>query len=353
MLTSLLCRSALLLLAVALSACAFRAAPRVQYRLPAVSVQAVGAPYVRDARADFAELFCGVLATYAEWPSCGDVIEGARPPAVSIGPIPTGTSVLVVPGILSQCFERSGIAALSDAATILEAKNVHVRGISVSGLGSSTTNASQIRDFLQKNPGRHILVGYSKGIADIMEAVAMFPEIRPSIRAVVSLAGAVYGSRLPDLLEGDFLSGLQETLRSSGMGDCEVRDAGGVQSLTRAARYSAALSYPAQALPSYSVAAVAPRNKTSKVLQPLWDRLEAYSLDHDSQVIAEESVVPGSTYLATLIADHWAVALPMGSLPEPRRSRVLKYVDQNRYPRPALLEAIVRFIIRDEARPKD
>jgi len=39
-----------------------------------------------------------------------------------------------------------------------------------------------------------VLVGYSKGVPDIFEFLADYPELVPRVDAVVSIAGAVNGS---------------------------------------------------------------------------------------------------------------------------------------------------------------
>ena len=43
---------------------------------------------------------------------------------------------------------------------------------------------------------RLVLIGYSKGAPDILEAVVAYPEIRRRVAAVVSAAGAIGGSAL-------------------------------------------------------------------------------------------------------------------------------------------------------------
>ena len=48
----------------------------------------------------------------------------------------------------------------------------------------------------EDGPPRVVLVGYSKGAPDILEAIVNYPEIRPRVAAVVSAAGAVGGSPL-------------------------------------------------------------------------------------------------------------------------------------------------------------
>ena len=79
---------------------------------------------------------------------------------------------------------------------------------------SSERNARSVRDALMALPhedaaGRVVLLGYSKGIVDILEAVVSYPEIRPRVAAVVSLAGAVGGSPLANVAG-------QAVLRKSG-----------------------------------------------------------------------------------------------------------------------------------------
>ena len=73
--------------------------------------------------------------------------------------------------------------------------------LKVDALSSSANNARQIRDALMAMPAepappRLVLLGYSKGTPDILEAVVAYPEIRDRIAAVVSIAGAVGGSPL-------------------------------------------------------------------------------------------------------------------------------------------------------------
>ena len=55
-------------------------------------------------------------------------------------------------------------------------------------------------------------------------------------------------------------------------------------------------------------------------------------------------MIPGSTLLALLNADHWAVAVPLA---ESHEFIAGVLVDQNKFPREALMEATVRYIERD------
>ena len=85
----------------------------------------------------------------------------------------------------------------------------------------------------------------------------------------------------------------------------------------------------------------------SQVLEVPWGALHVYSLDEDSQMIADDAIVPGGRFLAVARAGHWAVALPFDETTDPEeRRRALKAVDRNTYPRAALLEAILRMVTR-------
>ena len=65
---------------------------------------------------------------------------------------------------------------------------------------------------------------------------------------------------------------------------------------------------------------------------------------NDSQAIFYDQVVAGSTLVAYLNADHWAVAVPIARV---HTTIAALLVTQNAYPREALAEAIMRFVEED------
>jgi len=65
---------------------------------------------------------------------------------------------------------------------------------------------------------------------------------------------------------------------------------------------------------------------------------------NDSQVIFYDQVVPRSTLVGYLNADHWAIVVPIARTHETIGSM---FVTQNAYPREALLEAVLRFVEED------
>ena len=67
---------------------------------------------------------------------------------------------------------------------------------------------------------------------------------------------------------------------------------------------------------------------------------------NDSQVLFYDEVIPGSTLVGYVNADHWAMALPIA-----RKHDTIGalFVTENAYPREALMEALLRFVEEDLA----
>jgi pimeloyl-ACP methyl ester carboxylesterase len=310
---------------------------------------------VTDARGRFGEVFCAVLREHGALAPDNRPCEQALTP-VNGSPAGTGRPVnlgmsqrslvaAVVPGIGWACFADW----LSPKLTVAS----HVRRygydqtlIEVDALSSSTSNAAQIRDAIMAQPAgtgppRIVLVGYSKGTPDILEAVVRYPEIRERVAAVVSVAGAVGGSALADDAEqwqADFL-------RHWPGAQCDKSDEGGVNSLRPEVRKRWLLDNP---LPTdmhyYSVVALPMPDHVSRVLGSSYRKLGKIDWRNDSQVIYSDEIVPGSTLLGFVNADHWAIATPVNRSHQTIGSTL---VTRNAYPREALLEAILRFVEED------
>ncbi len=101
-----------------------------------------------------------------------------------------------------------------------------------------------------------------------------------------------------------------------------------------------------QDLPYYSVVTFPQPESISSILKPSYDMLSRVDARNDSQVLFYDQVIPGSTLLAYVNADHWALVLPIA-----RSHSMLgsTFVDRNDYPREALTEAILRFVEEDLA----
>jgi dienelactone hydrolase len=220
--------------------------------------------------------------------------------------------------------------------------------LDVDGLSSSANNARQIRDAILAMPlssdaSRLVLIGYSKGAPDILEAVVDYPEIRSRVAAVVSAAGAIGGSPLANDAE-QFQA---DMLRYFPGATCTSGDGGAVQSLRPATRQAWMAHNP---LPPdvryYSLATYPQPERISSILKSSYEKLARIDARNDSQMIFYDQIVPGSTLMGYVNADHWALAVPIA------RSHAMigsLFVTQNEYPREALTEAALRFIEEDLA----
>jgi hypothetical protein len=200
---------------------------------------------------------------------------------------------------------------------------------------------------LGDGPARLVLLGYSKGAPDVLEAVVAYPEIRSRVAAVVSVAGAVGGSPLANAAK----QYQADLMRHFPRATCDSGDGGGVESLRPGVRKNWLALHP---LPDdvrfYSLVALPDPENVSSILQGSYKTLARIDGRNDSQVLFYDQVIPGSTLLGYVNADHWAMALPIART----HSKVgSMFVTRNAYPREALLEAVLRFVDEDLARSAD
>jgi hypothetical protein len=262
--------------------------------------------------------------------------------------------LLVVPGIFGECVQDVALPWEDARRHLHEKHNADVEYVSVPATGSSSFNANVIatyvdRQFAGSDQRPYIMFGYSKGASDILEALVRYPAIQAKIAAVVTIAGAVFGSRLTQGIPTDLLAQLKHLK----LGPCSIGDGGGIDSLRRRERAASVSQLPA-GLRAYSITATSRLETTSVVLANGWRQLQAYSIDQDSQMIREDAIVPGGAYLGTALADHWAVALPFEHVAEfhPNTSRetvtlLHNLINHNHYPRAALFESALRFALAD------
>jgi pimeloyl-ACP methyl ester carboxylesterase len=218
--------------------------------------------------------------------------------------------------------------------------------IRVDALSSSENNARQIRDALlampeETGPPRLVLVGYSKGAPDILEAIVRYPEIRNRVAAIVSAAGAVGGSPLAN----DAEQYQADLMRHFPGATCGAGDGGGVASLRTTSRRAWLAQNPLPGgLRYYSLVTFPEPERISSILKSSYRKLAKVDARNDSQVIFYDAVIPASTLMGYVNADHWAIALPIART----HSKVgAGFVTENAYPREALLEAVLRFVEED------
>jgi hypothetical protein len=310
---------------------------------------------ITDKRGRFREIACAVLESHGKdmphYRDCEEALtrvgteKGATGEAVHLGTIPGELVLGFVPGIGWECFEDwlEYENEFSDPADRFGYKSYI---FSVDGMSGSKHNARQIRDAIMENtdklqPRQLILAGYSKGAPDILEAVVHYPEIHPYIAAVVRVAGAVGGSPLANPAEEKDLNMLRHIPKS----ECTSGDGHAVESLRPAVRKKWLAENPLpENVPFYSLVTYPDPENVSSILKTTWKNLAQVDSRNDSQVIFYDQVIPGSTLVGYLNADHWAIAVPIA---ESHPYIGKWFVDKNNYPREAMADALVRFIAED------
>jgi len=332
-----------------LGACAAR--PPVDYTVDVP-------PGVTDARVRFTEIYCAVLREHGpdlpDYRSCEDALSRVAGQALGTGmPVDLGLAqrplvAAMVPGIGYACFAQ-WLESPSTPRDHVRKFGYDARTIQVDALSGTAINARQVRDAIlamptEPGPPRLVLIGYSKGAPDILEAVVRYPEIHDRIAAIVSVAGAVGGSALAN----DAKEWQADFLRHWPKAECEPGDGEAVSSLRPEIRkaWLAANPLPAD-LRFYSLVTLPDRARISRIVAPTYEKLAKIDARNDSQVLYEDQIVPGSALLGFLNADHWAVVIPVARAHPVIGSTLANHND---YPREALLEAVLRFVEEDLAK---
>jgi hypothetical protein len=314
---------------------------------------------VQDQRGRFREVYCAVLqARAADVPDhrpCDDALTrlGTEPAGtgrpVALGAANRRLVAAVVPGIGYDCVAQ-WMQPQGTIAAHIGKYGYEMQVVKVDALSGTTRNARQVRDaVMAMEPGagapRIVLFGYSKGAPDVLEAIVSYPEMHARVAAVVSIAGAVGGSALAN----DAEQYQADLLRHFPGARCDVGDGGGVESLRPNVRHAWMARHPLPpGVPYYSVVTLPQPERISGVLRRSAEKMARIDGRNDSQVLYYDQVIPGSTLLGYVNADHWAIALPIARAHATIGSL---FVTRNDYPREALMEAILRYLDEDLARP--
>ena len=298
-----------------------------------------------DDSRSFGDYFCSVLTKNpdgGDWGDCSQYLSEAGKTNLPMPALSPDYRVLIVPGFMSSCFPES--PAFQEGQEALKKYGFNVSLYPVPN-NKSEDNAKEMAAYLRtegpKDTKKFILVGYSKGTPDLQVMLAKEKGVQQYVAAFISVAGASGGSAIADIIPGMADQYIKQYFK---MQNCKGDLAAGFKSLQRGARQAFLGAYPNPIVPTYSVIAFSNKDNTSKSLMQTWNMLQGYDTMIDGQLTRQDAIIPGSKFLGSAKSDHFALALPFDKSAD---KTIRTGMDKTRYPRGALLESMVRFVMDD------
>ncbi|MGD9309594.1 MAG: hypothetical protein PVG51_10675 [Desulfosarcina sp.] len=320
--------------------------------VPAHALSYVGAPPVADARMRFRAIFCELMdrnrARLDVAFECNQYLWKLKDEpknATDLLKLPEHDPdivIMIVPGAFHDCIPELGIPYHQAVQNYRQLGHT-VQTVKVSGLSSSPYNADIIAEAVARlnvEPSvKLVLMGYSKGTTDILHFLVAHPELAGRVSAVLSVVGAVNGSALADRYsEVDYDNWLVRLIP----GKCQPGDSGALNSLSRTQQFKWLAKHP---LPEhvhyFSLAAFTRYEDVQLHLRTTYKSLEKISPLNDGQLLMIDQLIPGSTLLGYINADHWTVAIPVEEKFSDWDPEIKK---RNRVLRELLFEAMILYL---------
>jgi hypothetical protein len=307
-------------------------------------------PAALDGRARFREIFCQLAAAHEERDddvgTCDELLWAlqdepapAAPPSAQPA-LASDLRFFVVNGAFGDCRTMDTIPYGSEIEQ-LASRGVRIEAVMVSGRSGTEHNARQLAEAIERSgigPGdRIVLIGYSKGAVDILQFLSDFPDRGRQVVSVVSIAGAIYGSHLAAKADWWYRNLFAESFAKT----CDPGDGQVISSLLPETRRQWLEEHPLPAHVTYfSLAAFTTEEHLSRGLKVPWRILASYDRRNDGQLLAGDAVIPDSTLLGYVNADHWDVAISL----ELQMPHLSARKSPRLFPRAALLEATLGYV---------
>lgn len=330
---------------LALLACSSPRLPAEAQRPPPLVTRLADGPGgIDDQRAAFRQALCGRLA-HAGGPDCSTVLTrmGAEGDSGHArfdddATLAARFRLAIVPGFLAECLPPAA-RPFADAVSVLRARGFELHYLQVAGRGSVHENAQQLQAqlaALPDDPRPLVIVAYSKGLPDLLAALAEAPERQAAVAAVVSLAGAFNGSLLAERYAGLYHAALMR-LPLQG---CAAGDGSELDDLRREVRHRAWLAQRERIrVPLFSLVAVPEQRRVSALLAPAHAQLSELDPYNDGQMLWTDALATPGTLLGYVNADHWGLAMNLSeALPG------LGWLIEDQLPRGDLLAAALQVV---------
>lgn len=226
-------------------------------------------------------------------------------------------TVLVIPGLSTNNWNRFGIPYLDENLAALGARGIKARRLEISTEESVAINARYIAREIRKEAasGRRVVIfAHSKGGTDSSAALALYPDLIPHVAGMIAIQPVYGGSPVADLVQSQsVLRGSMEVVFEQVFGGS--RDA--VLDLTRARRaeFIKKHPYPASKVPTVVVRSTFDRRFSRSVLWANQKTIKAFlGLDSDGMVLLADQIIPGAVKTLTYKdLDHFEPGLRVES----------------------------------------